>query len=566
MNWQKQRIDLRCFIFFYLLYTLQTFQRLYPRYSNTASLARQSISKTGISSNIYKDQLFVKAKGSKLFSQPPNETVPADRVDEIKDKLSKIIDPDSGNDIVSAGVVSDIEIKSDNSILVKLLYKDPSSVIILEIKKLCIIELTMAMEWVNNIDIVILPKATESMNRKLNNLDELQGISGMAKIKNIIAVSSCKGGVGKSTVSVNLAYTLSRAGARVGILDADIYGPSLPTMTKPLSTDILLSTNKMMIPLEFQGVKLMSMGFLSKGAAIMRGPMVNQILNQFVQLCDWGELDYLVIDMPPGTGDIQLTLAQIMNITAAVIVTTPQRLSFVDVVKGIDMFDTVNVPCIAVVENMAQFNGYDFPDEFYDTLSHKLLDLANRSQGSLDSRDIRNLLKISISNQEVPLRVFGSGHTSRLRDMWGIENIVTIPIDSNISNCGDNGTPCVLQYTESKLSQAMEQLAVVVVNEIEAMQIDGGKYKPSKIEYINDKNTIRINNIKSISPFKLRNECRCALCVEEFTGEKILDVNKIPRDVSPRSFAPIGRYAVSIDWSDGHKSLFPFKQIDRLIS
>eukprot|EP01035_Chromulina_nebulosa_P018705 gene18705-24464_t len=403
-------------------------------------------------------------------------------------------------------------------------------------KKYCIIELSL-IDWINNIQISIVPKKQVSVAKNLNSLTEVKSPLGLEKVKNIIAVSSCKGGVGKSTVAVNLAYTLAQAGARVGILDADIYGPSLPTMTKPSSTDVIFEGN-MIKPLEFRGVKLMSMGYISKGAAIMRGPMVNQILNQFVSLCNWGELDYLLLDMPPGTGDIQLTLAQIMNITAAVIVTTPQRLSFVDVVKGIDLFDTVNVPCVAVVENMAEYSTYQFDDNFYDQLTNEINTLITNQKST---NDLKDLLIRSIGSQKKPLRVFGLGHSSKLRDMWGIENQVAIPLLDEVSLCGDIGTPYVLQYPDSPLAQAMIDLAGGVISEIEAISLTN-KYSTPSLNYLAESNEIKLvdgSNTASIKPFTLRDECRCAVCVEEFTGKKLLDEKKIPIDIKPLGFSPI---------------------------
>ena len=177
-------------------------------------------------------------------------------------------------------------------------------------------------------------------------------------MRHIIAVGSGKGGVGKSTVSSNLALALQAAGHTVGLLDADIYGPSQPRMLgisgQPESVD-----GKTLNPMENHGLKAMSIGFLidEDTPMIWRGPMVTQALEQLLNDTQWGDLDYLVLDMPPGTGDIQMTLCQIMNISAAVIVTTPQRLSFVDVVKGVDMFEKLNVPTVALVENMSFFDS-----------------------------------------------------------------------------------------------------------------------------------------------------------------------------------------------------------------
>ena len=492
------------------------------------------------------------------------------KIDDIITILKNVIDPDSGNDIISGGFCYTNSIitnaNGDVELTINAVKLGESANDIIEI---CKKQLTSLL-WTKNIIVNTTEKRIQDSavglpNNNSNAGQKMAKPAGMQKVKNIIAVSSCKGGVGKSTVSVNLAYTLSMAGAKVGILDADIYGPSLPTMTKPSSTEVVYANNQIQ-PLEYEGVKLMSMGFVNKGASIMRGPMVNQILNQFVSLCNWGELDNLIVDMPPGTGDIQLTLAQIIDISAAVIVTTPQRLSFVDVVKGIDLFDTVNVPCVAVVENMAEYDTYSFPPGFFEALAQKATSVASAATAfnpdpSQAYPAVTDVIKQAIEAQKVPKRVFGEGHTQRLRDMWGLDNIVSLPLLEDVSKCGDTGLPYVKAYPQSIVSQTMIELANGVINEVKRL---AKETEMPSFTFDNVLGTIQFKGTQ-LSPFELRCDCRCATCIEELTGKKLLNPDTVPKNIKPLAMAPIGRYAMSFDWSDGHRSLYPFRQVSSLV-
>lgn len=351
----------------------------------------------------------------------------------------------------------------------------------------------------------------------------------LAGVQRILAVSSCKGGVGKSTTAVNLALSLHRYGLRVGLLDADVYGPSLPTLLRPENPQLFQNAEGMIQPLSAHGMKVLSFGWIdpeqNRGAAILRGPMVSQVVSQLATRVEWGELDYLVIDFPPGTGDIQLTLTQQLPINGAVIVTTPQNLSFVDVVKGIQMFDTVKVPTVSVVENMSYY-----------------------SCGSCGEKQ----------------RIFGEGAREKLIRQFGFTHTMEFPLDTRLSEMSDAGIPLVVAEPEDSVSQLYYELAEQVHGEMNRIeQEDAGIPTLSYNVGQNCELTYPDGRMVEIPPFELRFACRCAACVSENTGEQLVKREDLDPDVYPTEILPIGRYAASVKWSDEHRSsIYPYEYLE----
>lgn len=276
--------------------------------------------------------------------------------------LSNVQEPDLGKDLVTLNMVKDVQING-NDVSFTIVLTTPA----------CPMKDMMRTASENAVKLLVNKEANVQVNFTANTTstrkENLQILSG---VKNIIAVVSGKGGVGKSTVSANIALALAEGGASVGLMDADIYGPSVPIMfgvrgVRPLMKDI--DGKGYIVPLEKYGIKLMSIGLLvdEKNAVVWRGPMASSAIKQFVTEVDWGPLDYLIIDMPPGTGDIHLTLMQTVPVTGVVIVTTPQAVALADAKKGIAMFGQaqINVPIIGLAENMAYFTPAELPDNKY---------------------------------------------------------------------------------------------------------------------------------------------------------------------------------------------------------
>jgi Mrp family chromosome partitioning ATPase/DUF971 family protein len=438
-----------------------------------------------------------------------------DKTNQALDALKAVMDPDLGQDIVSLGFVKNLNIDGGKVSFV-LELTTPACPVKESFKKLCK-EALLGLPWVTDVQVELSARQRRRPKASSEN--------GLARVRRIIGVSSCKGGVGKSTVAVNLAFALARRGAKVGLLDADVYGPSLPTLIR-LDNAALHSDGGMIKPLEHEGVKLVSFGYAVKEAqaAIMRGPMVSGVVTQLALGTAWGELDYLVVDMPPGTGDIQLTLTQKIPFNGALIVTTPQKLSFVDVVKGIEMFQAVKVPTLGVVENMSYF--------VCDNCKEK----------------------------HTP---FGTGALGRLAELYGIENTFAIPMQEEVSDSCDQGRPLVLDTPDSELARYYRAVADAAVREIE--RIENGAILTPEVRYEKNRGIV-VSGVdgkeRVIHPADLRRRCRCAGCRDEHTGEPILKPENVPENVIPLEIEKMGNYAVAIRWSDGHdSSIYPYERL-----
>jgi ATP-binding protein involved in chromosome partitioning len=282
---------------------------------------------------------------------------------QVLQALSNVQEPDLGKDLVTLNMVKDVVI-NDNNVSFTVVLTTPACPMKDLIRNAC----------ENAVKLLVSKEAVVQVNFTANtNTRRLQGDKVLPGVKNIIAVVSGKGGVGKSTISANLALALAQGGARVGLMDADIYGPSVPIMFGVRGERPMMMSAEgekgMIVPLEKFGIKLMSIGLLvdEKNAVVWRGPMASSAIRQFVTEVYWGELDYLIIDMPPGTGDIHLTLMQTVPVTGVVVVTTPQDVALADAKKGIAMFGQaqIKVPIIGLVENMSYFTPAELPENKY---------------------------------------------------------------------------------------------------------------------------------------------------------------------------------------------------------
>jgi len=347
--------------------------------------------------------------------------------DQILEALKVVQDPDLHRDIVTLGFVKNIEI-ADGEIKFDVVLTTPACPVkgkLHDEAKAAV----MALPGVRDVDVNMTFDVASARKPQTEKL--------IPHVKNVVAIASGKGGVGKSTVSTNLAIALSQSGARVGLVDADIYGPNIPLMMglrqKP---ELYGDENGQILPVLRHGLKLMSIGFFigdDDNPVIWRGPMVHGAINQFLKDVEWGELDYLLVDLPPGTGDAPLSLSQLVPIAGVVIVTTPQDVALQDVQKGVAMFEKLNVPIVGVIENMSYF--------------------ACPHCGEVTE-------------------IFGHGGGERVSQKWDIPLLGRIPLDVRIRTGGDQGRPIVLAEPESPLAQSFLDAAEQTAARISILALD----------------------------------------------------------------------------------------------
>jgi len=348
--------------------------------------------------------------------------------EQILDALRVVQDPDLHRDIVSLGFVQNIQI-NDERVKFDVVLTTPACPVkdsLHEQVRAAVLDLP----GVRDVDVNMTFNVASA--KKAAGGDRL-----IPQVRNVVAVASGKGGVGKSTVATNVAVALGQTGARVGLVDADIYGPNIPLMMgfheKP---DLYGNEQQKIVPLMAYGIKLMSIGFFigdDDNPVIWRGPMVHGAINQFLRDVDWGELDYLVVDLPPGTGDAPLSLSQLVPVAGVIIVTTPQDVALQDVVKGVAMFEKLSVPIVGVIENMSYF-------------------VCPHCDGRTE--------------------IFGHGGGERISERYGIPLLGRIPLDVRIRTAGDEGHPIVLGEPDSPLAAAFRSAAEQTAASISRLVLD----------------------------------------------------------------------------------------------
>jgi ATP-binding protein involved in chromosome partitioning len=358
--------------------------------------------------------------------------------------------------------------------------------------------------------------------------------SPMAGIKHVIAVGSGKGGVGKSTTTVNLAFALSKLGAKVGLMDADIYGPSIPKLVGAREAPSEDHDRKKIIPPVVNGVKVMSMGLLgSEAPLVWRGPMASKAVTQFLADVDWGELDYLLIDLPPGTGDIQLTIAQAARLSGALVVMTPQGLAKDIAKRGLKMFQQVRIPVLGIVENMSEF---ECPECKH--VSH----------------------------------IFHSGGGAEVAAELKLPLLASFPLDPILVDESDAGTPVVFARPDSRSAQKFLELAKGMAAELSSL-LSGARNSSPTIVGMEPNHQVRMFKInwsdskQSVVTFlDLRFQCPCANCVDEGTGVRKIKKEQIKSDVHPNQVTTVGNYAITVKWSDGHDTgIYSFDYLRKLL-
>jgi ATP-binding protein involved in chromosome partitioning len=354
----------------------------------------------------------------------------------VLDALRPIVDPDFGKSIVDLGFVKNIRI-AGGRVTFDIELTTPACPVKEEFQRTA----RERVAALAGVDEVAVSMTANTRGRAAQPQAEV-----LPGVRNTLAVASGKGGVGKSTVAINLALSLAKSGAAVGVLDADVYGPSLPLLTgvrgRPRAEE------KRIHPHQAAGLKLMSMGFFidDNSPVIWRGPMVHGLIRQFLTDVAWGELDYLVIDMPPGTGDAALTLTQMAPLSGALIVTTANDLSLIDARKGLKMFEKVNVPVLGIIENMSYFAPPDLPDRRY--------------------------------------HIFGRGGGKRTADELGVDFLGEVPIDPRIVEGGDKGRPIVLDAPDSEAAQVFSALAGMIARKLAVLAETTPKIADANITWV----------------------------------------------------------------------------------